>query len=38
MKAAVFRGPNAWNLTAADGTIAGTDFFAVLAQFGHSCA
>ena len=31
-------GPNAWNLTAADGAIAGTEFFAVLAQFGHSCA
>jgi hypothetical protein len=31
-------GPNAWNLTAADGSIAGTDFFAILAQFGHSCA
>jgi alpha-tubulin suppressor-like RCC1 family protein len=31
-------GPNPWNLTAADGSIAGTDFFAVLAQFGHSCA
>jgi hypothetical protein len=30
-------GPNSWNLTAADGSIAGTDFFAVLAQFGHSC-
>jgi hypothetical protein len=27
-----------WNLTAADGSIAGTDFFAMLAQFGHSCA
>jgi hypothetical protein len=30
-------GPNAWNLEAADGSIAGTDFFAILAQFGHSC-
>jgi Tol biopolymer transport system component len=31
-------GPNPWNLTAADGAITGQDFFAVLAQFGHSCA
>lgn len=30
-------GPNAWNLTAANGSVAGTDFFAMLAQFGHSC-
>jgi hypothetical protein len=31
-------GPNPWNLTAADGSIAVTDFFAAVAQFGHSCA
>jgi hypothetical protein len=31
-------GPNPWNLTQADGSITGTDFFAMLAQFGHSCA
>jgi hypothetical protein len=31
-------GPNPWNLTAANGSIASTDFFAALAQFGHSCA
>lgn len=31
-------GPNAWNLTAANGSIAGTDLFAILEQFGHSCA
>jgi hypothetical protein len=30
-------GPNSWNLTAANGSISSTDFFAVLAQFGHSC-
>jgi hypothetical protein len=30
-------GPNVWNLTQADGAIAGTDFFAILAQFGHDC-
>jgi hypothetical protein len=30
-------GPNPWNLTMADGAIAGTDFFAVLSQFGHVC-
>jgi hypothetical protein len=30
-------GPNAWNLTAADGAIAGTDFLSLLAQFGHTC-
>jgi hypothetical protein len=30
-------GPNPWNLTAADGAITGQDFFAILAQFGHSC-
>ena len=27
-----------WNLTPANGSIGGTDFFAALAQFGHSCA
>ena len=31
-------GPNTWNLTAANGTIAATDVFAVIGQFGHSCA
>ncbi len=31
-------GGNAWNLTPADGSIAGPDFFRVLAQFGHTCA
>jgi hypothetical protein len=31
-------GPNPWNLTAANGSIASTDVFAALAQFGHSCA
>jgi Tol biopolymer transport system component len=31
-------GQNGWRLTAANGAIAGTDFFSVLAQFGHSCA
>jgi hypothetical protein len=31
-------GPSVWNLTAADGAVSGTDFFAVLAQFGHTCA
>jgi hypothetical protein len=31
-------GPNAWNLTAANGAVAGTDFFSILTQFGHSCA
>jgi hypothetical protein len=30
-------GPNAWNVGEADGSIAGTDFFAVLAQFNHEC-
>jgi hypothetical protein len=30
-------GPNPWNLTAANGSIAGTDFFAVLGQFGLNC-
>jgi hypothetical protein len=31
-------GPNIWNLTAANGSIATTDFFSVLGQFGHNCA
>jgi hypothetical protein len=31
-------GPNTWNLTAANGTIAATDVFAVIGQFGHACA
>jgi hypothetical protein len=31
-------GPNAWNLTAADGLIAATDMFGIIGQFGHSCA
>ena len=31
-------GSDPWDLTAANGSIAGTDFFAMLAQFGHSCA
>jgi subtilisin-like proprotein convertase family protein len=31
-------GPNNWNLTAANGSIAATDVFAVIAQFNHSCA
>jgi hypothetical protein len=30
-------GPNNWNLTAANGAIAATDFNAALAQFGHDC-
>jgi hypothetical protein len=30
-------GPNAWNLTPANGSIAGTDLFAILNQFGHDC-
>jgi hypothetical protein len=30
-------GPNAWNLTAANGAIASTDFNAALSQFGHNC-
>jgi hypothetical protein len=30
-------GPNVWNLTAANGSIAATDVFAVIGQFGHSC-
>ena len=31
-------GPNAWNLGPPDGTIALTDFFSLLVQFGHTCA
>ncbi len=31
-------GADPWDLTTADGAIAGPDFFRVLAQFGHSCA
>ncbi|MCH7811842.1 MAG: hypothetical protein IH958_04350 [Chloroflexi bacterium] len=31
-------GPNVWNLGPADGAIAVTDFFALLGQFGHTCA
>lgn len=30
-------GPEAWNLTQADGAIASTDFFSILSQFGHTC-
>ena len=30
-------GPDPWNLAPADGAIAITDFFALLAQFGHVC-
>jgi hypothetical protein len=30
-------GPYPWNVYPADGSITGTDFFTVLAQFGHSC-
>jgi sugar lactone lactonase YvrE len=30
-------GVNPWNVAAADGAIAGTDFFTILTQFGHSC-
>jgi hypothetical protein len=30
-------GPNEWNLTMADGSIATTDIFSNLAQFGHRC-
>jgi hypothetical protein len=35
------RGPasgDAWDVTQADGSIAGTDFFSVLVQFGHDCS
>jgi hypothetical protein len=28
----------AWDLTQADGSIAGPDFFALLVQFGHDCS
>jgi hypothetical protein len=31
-------GPNIWDRAPADGAIAGTDFFAMLGQFGHICA
>jgi hypothetical protein len=31
-------GPFSWSLLPADGTIAGTDFFSMLGQFGDSCA
>ena len=31
-------GPYAWSITAADGAIATTDIFALLAQIGHTCA
>ena len=31
-------GPNGWNVGGANGSIAATDFFTMLAQFGHSCA
>ncbi len=31
-------GANAWNLGAANGSVAGTDIFAVLGQFNHTCA
>jgi hypothetical protein len=30
-------GQDVWDLTAANGSIAGTDFFSILAQFGHTC-
>jgi hypothetical protein len=30
-------GPDQWDLGPADGAISGPDFFALLAQFGHSC-
>jgi hypothetical protein len=30
-------GPDLWDLMAANGSIAGTDIFSVLGQFGHSC-
>jgi alpha-tubulin suppressor-like RCC1 family protein len=30
-------GPNVWNLMEANGSIGGTDFFAVLGQFGLNC-
>ncbi len=31
-------GPDPWDLGAANGSIAGTDIFAIIAQFNHSCA
>ncbi len=31
-------GPNPWNLGPADGTVTAADIFAIIAQFGHSCA
>jgi hypothetical protein len=31
-------GPSVWNVTAANGSIASTDIFSILAQFGHACA
>jgi hypothetical protein len=33
----VSTGPYPWSLPGPDGAVSGTDFFAVLAQFGHSC-
>jgi hypothetical protein len=30
-------GPDLWNLTAPNGSIGGTDFFSILAQFQHVC-
>jgi N-acetylneuraminic acid mutarotase len=30
-------GPDPWDLGGANGSIAGTDFFAILSQFGHTC-
>jgi hypothetical protein len=34
----VLGGGDPWDTGAANGAIAGADFFAILAQFGHSCA
>ena len=31
-------GQDTWDLTQANGSISGTDFFSILAQFGHNCA
>jgi hypothetical protein len=31
-------GQQVWDLTSPNGSIAGTDFFSILAQFGHNCA
>jgi hypothetical protein len=31
-------GPYPWSATQANGSISGTDFFAVLVQFGHDCS